>query len=61
MKILVLLLLLAGGFVTFASGKITNKFFKSDNEDDNLANSVKIKWIGAALVLIATVLMYFFT
>lgn len=61
MKILVLLLLLAGGFVTFASGKIVNKLFKSDNDDDSLANSIKIKWAGAALVLVATVLMYFFT
>lgn len=61
MKILVLLLLLAGGFVTFASGKIANRFLKNDNEDDCLANSVKVKWVGAALVLIATVLMYFFT
>lgn len=60
MKILILLILLAGGTVTFSSGRIANKFFKSEDEDESLANSVKIKWIGAGLVLTATVLMYFF-
>ena len=60
MKILVLVILLAGGIITFSSGKIANKLFKSDDADVSLANSVKIKWVGVALVLIATALMYFY-
>lgn len=58
MKILALIIIIAGGIITFASNKIANKFFASEDENTNIANSLKIKGIGFILVLLAAVLMY---
>ncbi len=60
MKILIYILLIAGGLITLTSSKIIEKFFKSEDENTNIVNNVKVKTIGFILVLLATVLIFFF-
>lgn len=55
MKFLVVILLILGGFVTFASGKISDVIFKQ-NADDN--KKIVVKLIGFVIVIAAAIVAF---
>lgn len=55
MKFLVVILLILGGFVTFASGKISDVIFKQ-NADDN--KKIVVKLIGFVIVIVAAIVAF---